>query len=417
MVNRNKERFDIKSELYKGRDAAGTATEVTRICVIGPSKKFFSGVSAYTISLANALSKSNKVSVVTLRNLLPRFLYPGKENVGRQDYTIDFAPDIKTYEGMDWNSPVSWFKAYRFLKQEEPDVIIMQWWTSSVAHMQLFLALVNKLKIKANLVLEMHEIVDPLEQSMLPVRLYSQVLGKLIMRRADALVVHSASVKEQAIQTYYPRGDKVFVIPHGLYDNYFQDCPKETAREELGIKEEFVILCFGMIRKYKGVPYLVEAFNRLPEAIVSHSRLIIAGEDWGDEKGLGTLIGSSPHYRHITYEPKFVPDHLIPKYFSAADVAVLPYLRTSGSGVASLAMAYGKPIITSDLEVTKEWLQGYRGAIFVPAGDSISIAEKLSEIYTQYKAGEVISYDATQGTWDQVAKRYQQVMKQITTVE
>ena len=44
---------------------------------------------------------------------------------------------------------------------------------------------------------------------------------------------------------------------------------------------------------------------------------------------------------------------MIPKYFSAADVVALPYLRTAGSGVANIAMAYGKPIITSDLETMK----------------------------------------------------------------
>ena len=41
---------------------------------------------------------------------------------------------------------------------------------------------------------------------------------------------------------------------------------------------------------------------------------------------------------------------MISKYFPVANVIVLPYLRTAGSGVANIAMAYGKPIITSDIE-------------------------------------------------------------------
>jgi glycosyltransferase involved in cell wall biosynthesis len=144
------------------------------------------------------------------------------------------------------------------------------------------------------------------------------MMGRQIMSRADAFVVHSKKVKEQAIQIYHLRDDQVFVVPHGIYDSYFQECSKESARKALGIGEEFVILYFGMIRKYKGIPCLVEAFNRLPGAIASNSRLIIAGEDWGDEKGLVTMIESSPLKERITYRPEFVPDADVAKYFSAA---------------------------------------------------------------------------------------------------
>ena len=329
------------------------------ISVIGPSKRFFSGLSAYTICLANVLSESNTVSVALLRNLLPKFLYPGKGHLNRQDYSLDFSPKIKTYDGLDWNSPASWMRVYHFLEQQQPEIVIMQWWTSSVVHMQLFLAIANRMKIKAKLILEMHEIVDPLEESIFPIRIYSRIMGRLLMKRVDAFVVHSASVKSQVAQIYHLDEDKVFIVPHGLYDVYHQDYDKRAVMDELGIKEEFVILYFGLIRKYKGVPYLVEAFNKLMPSIAQHSRLVIAGEDWGDETSLADLINSSPYREQITYKPGFVPDDMIPRYFSAADVVVLPYLRTSGSGVANIAMACGKPIITSDLETMRECLAGY----------------------------------------------------------
>src|SRR4030042_5208830 len=154
-----------------------------KICIVGSSKRFFSGPTIHTIFLANALAKHNEVCVVLLRNLLPRFLYPGREHIGRDDYLVDFDPVVDVYDGMDWNSPRTWHGAYRFLKAHQPDTIIMLWWTSSVAHMELFLALANRMKIKANLILEMHEVVDPLEESILPIRLYSRLAGKLITGR------------------------------------------------------------------------------------------------------------------------------------------------------------------------------------------------------------------------------------------
>ena len=337
---------------------------MAKICIVGPSKKFFGGVSVYTIRLANALSVSNDVSVLMLRNLLPKFMYPGKKHVGMPDHNMDLVPEIRTFDGMDWNKPLSWKGAYAFLKKEKPDVIIMQWWTSSVAHMELVLALANRTKLMSRLIIEMHEIVDPLEAGNSVLRFYSRVTGKLIANRADAFVAHSASMKEEMVRIYHISSEKVFVIPHGLYDIYPQEYKREAARNELGIVEPFVILYFGFIRRYKGIPYLIEAFNRLPADIAFRSRLIIAGEDWGDEKDLGTMIKQSPFYKHILFKPEFIPNNAVPAYFTAADVVVLPYMRTSGSGVTSLAIAYGKPIIISDLEYTREALKEYEGAIF-----------------------------------------------------
>jgi len=384
-----------------------------RVCVVGASKRFFSGLTTHTIFLANALAQRNQVSVILLRNLLPRFLYPGRGHIGQTNYLVDFNPEIAVYEGMDWNSPGSWYGAYRFLKRHRPDAIIMLWWTSSVAHMELFVAVANRMKIKTKLILEMHEVVDPLEESILPIRLYSRLAGRMIMKRAAAFTTQSSSAKNQVAQIYKLDERRIFVVPVGLYQDYKRVSDKNTSKKELGIEEEFVILYFGMIRKYKGVSYLVEAFNRLPHDAVQQARLVIAGEDWGDETSLASMIDSSPYKGQITYKPEFVPDALIPKYFSAADVVVLPYLRTAGSGVANIALAYGKPIITSELETMRECLEDYEGAMFTPVGDSATIAEKLKEIYTQYKSGKPMLYNPPQNTWDEIARQYEQIIEQI----
>lgn len=388
---------------------------MTKICIVGPSKKFFGGVSAYTVRLANALAVQNEVTALLLRNLLPKFLYPGKDHVGRYNPALKFVPDIRAFEGMDWDSPLSWSGAYRFLNKERPDVIIMQWWTSSVAHMELLIAWMNRLKSKSRLILEMHEVVDPLEASRPFFRLYSRLTGSLITGMADGFLAHSAVMKEQITRTYRLPEEKVFVVPHGVYDIYAPVYSREAARRELGINEPFVILYFGLIRKYKGVPCLVEAFNRLPEAIAGKSRLIIAGEDWGDEKGLAAMIKQSPYNGQIMFRPGFVPDSGVPLYFAAADVVGLPYLRTSGSGVTSLAVAFGKQVIISDLEETRESLRDYGGAVFVPRGDAPGLAAKIAELYDRKKSGsDTPGYSVPpEKTWEYVAGEYGKIINRV----
>lgn len=389
------------------------STKKAKICVVGPSKRFFSGVSAYTICLTNALAKYNDSSAVLLRNLLPRCLYPGKKHVGRDDYSIEFLPQLAVYEGMDWNSPLSWFKACRFLKRQMPDTIIMMWWTASIAHMQLCLALANRLNIKANLIMEMHEILDPLEETILPVRLYARMSSRLLMSRASGFVVHSPSVKKQLMAKYHIKADRVFVLPHSLYQHYYQDYNKQSLKDDLGIKEDFVVLYFGSMRKYKGIPYLVKAFSALPHDVAQNSRLVMAGEDWGDDNMLTDSIDSSPYQHKITFSPQFVPDDMIPRYFSIADVVVLPYLRTSGSGVANIAMAYGRPIITSDLDVMRECLAGYQGAWFVAVGDFAMIKEKILELYRKQKSGKAMLYQPPPNSWDEIAAQYGEIMSRL----
>lgn len=388
-----------------------------RVCIVGPSSRFFSGITAYTICLTNALSTSYDTSAVLLRKLLPRFLYPGKGQVARSDHRLQFSPTVVLFDGMDWNSPLTWLRAYRFLKKERPQFIVMQWWTSSVVHMQLLLAIANRLSIKARLLLEMHEVIDPLEQTILPVRLYSRIMARLLICMVDRFVVHAKAVKQLVMKVYGLKEDRVSVIPHPLYDVYCTARDSARSRAKLGFSHEFIILYFGLIRRYKGVPFLVEAFNKLPRDMALSSRLVIVGENWGDETGLDELVASSPYATQIMYEPRFVPDETVADYFGACDVVVLPYLRTAGSGVASIAMAHGKPLIISDLEALSESVSGYAGAMLTPVGCSETISQKMIEVHTRWKAGEDLVFASLGNTWDGMPRRYEPIFAQLEAME
>jgi len=386
-----------------------------RVCIVGSSKRFFSGITTHTIFLANALAMRNQVSVILLRKLLPRFLFPGRGRVGKDQYSIDFAPGIEVYDGMDYNSPLSWLRAYRFLKQQKPEVTIMQWWSSSVAHMQLFLKWANSANIKAKMILDMHEVVDPLEESIMPIRLYSRVIGRRLVRGLDAYITHSESAKSQVARTYKIDDDTISVIQMGLYEDYRQPMDKALAKEELGTGEEFIILYFGLIRHYKGVPCLVKAFDLLPSPIASRSRLLIVGEVWDEGELLQELIDSSSYKSQISLVPHYVPDSMIPRYFAAADVVALPYLRAAGSGVAHIAMAYGKPLIVSDVEALRESMADYQGALFFPPGDHSALRDKLLQVREAVSSEKEAYYPPPQRTWDDIAQRYEAVLNKIVS--
>lgn len=383
-------------------------TSNKRICIVGPSKRFLSGISYYTIRLANAMSMEKDVSVVCFRQLLPTFLFPGKCHVGKNISDLNFSPNIPVFDGMDYNNPLTWIQAYSFLKAQKPDIIVLQWWTSSVAHMQLLLKLFAGLLNKPRIIIEFHEVVDPFEESILPIRLYSKITGKLLRKNLDAYITHSESDKELVAKRYSIALEKIHVIPHGLYDQYGELLDIKEARKSLSIKDDFVILSFGLIRKYKGTSYLIRAFEQLPTEIIEKSRLLIVGEIWEDRKELLDQIKASPYYKHITLVDEYVPDDKVNVYFSAADVVVLPYLRASQSGIAHIAMSFGKPVIVSEVGGLKESMAKYEGTFFVPPGDVDSIRKAILNRF-----GERKHYEVPDQKWDRIINCYIELIQTI----
>lgn len=378
------------------------------ICIVGPSKLFLSGISYYTIRLANTMSSKENVSVVCFRQLLPTFLFPGKSHVGKDISDLNFSFGIPIFDGMDYNNPLTWVRAYSFIKEQKPDVIILQWWTSSVAHMHLLLKLFANLINKPKIIVEFHEVVDPFEESILPIRLYSKITGKLLRKNLDAYITHSESDKQLVAKRYAITPEKIHVIPHGLYDQYGELLDTKEARKSLLIKDEFVILSFGLIRKYKGIPYLIRAFEQLPSEVLKNSRLLIVGEIWEDRKELLDQIKSSPYYDRITLVDEYVPDEKVNLYFSAADVVVLPYLRASQSGIAHIAMSFGKPVVVSEVGGLKESMANYEGTFFVPPKDVDSISKAILSRF-----GEKKHYEAPDQKWDRIINCYTELIQSI----
>ena len=378
------------------------------ICIVGPSKRFLSGISYYTIRLANAMSAEKDVSVICFRQLLPTFLFPGKSHVGKNISDLNFSPGIPVFDGMDYNNPLTWVQAYRFLKMQKPDIIVLQWWTSSIAHMQLLLKIFANLLHKPKIIIEFHEVVDPFEESILPIRLYSKITGKLLRRNLDAYITHSESDKQLVAERYSIAPEKIHVIPHGLYDQYGELLDIKAARKNLLINDEFVILSFGLIRKYKGIPYLIRAFEQLPPEILEKSRLLIVGELWEDRKELLDQIKASSFSDRITLVDEYVPDEKVNFYFSAADVVVLPYLRASQSGIAHIAMSFGKPVVVSEVGGLKESMAGYEGTFFVPPGNVDSIKKAILS-----QLGERKHYEAPDQKWDKIINCYIELIQSI----
>ena len=343
-----------------------------KICIVGPGKRFLSGITYYTIRLSNEFSKDHDTSVVTLRKLLPKFMFPGKRRVGKEISKLDFNNKIKVYDGIDWYWFPSILQAIYFINKEKPEYIILQWWTSSIAHTYLLLKFMNKILFKSKLIIEFHETVDPLEDKIFILKLYLKTINRLLFNNLNCYITHSDFDKRFIEEKYKLASDKVFVVPHGSYEHFV----KRRYERRSG---KFNILFFGLLRPYKGVEYLIKAFNKISKDKIDNFHLTIIGETWEDYNLPKELINKSRYKSNITFVNRYVTDEEVDSYFSKADVAVFPYVRASQSGAAHVAISYGIPVIVSKVGGLEYSMSNYKGTLFVEPKKVNQISKKIFE--------------------------------------
>lgn len=89
-------------------------------------------------------------------------------------------------------------------------------------------------------------------------------------------------------------------------------------------------------------------------------QLIIAGEPYGSFEKYQKIIDRLKEKDSIIMSLKYIKDSEVADYFSAADVAVLPYRSATQSGISSVAYHFEIPMIVTDVGGLKETI-GERG--------------------------------------------------------
>src|SRR6516162_2317444 len=159
------------------------------------------------------------------------------------------------------------------------------------------------------------------------------LLNRLTLRiqyqLADHIFVHSDKMKYELIGEFGVQDGRVTVVPFGINNAVPHTCltPSE-ARQRLGIgKDKKTILFFGNIAPYKGLEYLVTAFQQLLTQNDDY-RLIIAGRPKNCPKywaHLRQAIYEDVQGGKVLLRGDYIPDDDTEIYFKAADVLVLPY--------------------------------------------------------------------------------------------
>jgi glycosyltransferase involved in cell wall biosynthesis len=287
----------------------------------------------------------------------------------------------------------------RFRRRADADVVHYQWLTAPTLDSLL-------LPPHRPRVMTAHYILPP-RPSRRQVASARRVFGRM-----DAVVAHSEHGAARLRDEVGLDPARVRVIPHGAFD-YLTRLPKEKPLPtELEGAEGPVILFFGLLRPYKGLDTLLDAFRRLdgPE-------LWIVGNPRMEVEPLRRLADEAPgRVRTLT---RFVDDAEIPAIFRRADVVVLPYREAEHSGVLYTGLAFGKPMVLSAAGGFPEVAE-HGAARLVPPEDPAALAAELSELTADDAAREELAEAARRAaagpySWDEAARRtlalYQELLE------
>ena len=241
-------------------------------------------------------------------------------------------------------------------------------------------------------------------------RAYHKLLYRLMYSLCDRLIIHSESGKEEIIELFRIKREKIFVIPHGDYKFFVpeKNLRKDQAKVALGISRNCkTILFFGAIRPNKGLENILRALPHIKRENPC-IKLLIVGELWENYKRYKTIIEKEDIQDEVFEKLEYIPNQEIALYFTAADVVVLPYSEITQSGILQVAYAFAKPIVATAIGGLNEAVENGRSGYLVPPNDIKALAEKTVEILNDKEKiesmGKYSRYlSDTKYSWDTIA--------------
>ncbi|MBW3585183.1 MAG: glycosyltransferase family 1 protein [Cyanobacteria bacterium 0813] len=245
---------------------------------------------------------------------------------------------------------------------------------------------------------------------------------KTVLETADRVVATSPQEKENMRYLVSSKG-KIDIISCGTDIERFGSIARATARRQLGIAPETkVVLYVGRFDRRKGIETLVRAVSRsaVPKADL---KLIIgggwrAGESDGKERDRIGSIVEELGLSDITSFPGGLSREILPAYYAAADVCVIPSHYEPFGLVAIEAMASGTPVIASDVGGLKYTVVPQETGLLAPPKNEAAFAEALDRLLLDSIWRQQLGHTGrrrveTYFSWDGIGSQLSQLYTQL----
>ena len=363
-----------------------------KIAILSCFYPYRGGIAQFNANLFEELGKEHDVRAFNFSRQYPDFLFPGKTQYVAPE---DEAVPIEAEALLDTADPLSWGRTAKAIRAWGPDLLLVRYWMSWFAPS---LGEVARKMAPGCKVIGILDNVIPHERHW-----FDTPLTRWFLKGLDGAVTLCEEVSRDllALRPDIPHT----VLPHPIYTHFGARIPRGEAERKLGLAPgRKTLLFFGLIREYKGLDILLQAFDLLDESY----QLVIAGEPYGSFDKYRRLIdgGRAPADVHVF--PDYIPDSEVKTYFSAAGLTVLPYRSATQSGISSVSNHFEVPMVVTDVGGLKETV-GERGTGIVceegtPACVAAAIRRYFDDKQLQERLHAGILAEKNRLSWSRFAK-------------
>jgi beta-1,4-mannosyltransferase len=220
----------------------------------------------------------------------------------------------------------------------------------------------------------------------------------VLLRRLDALTAVWIALNPATTRPPSARpGSPIVMIPHGDYRAWFERMPRPAPTPGR-------LVFAGLIRPYKGVEALIDAFTALPDDSLT---LRIIGEPASPDLA-DAIRESSDLDERISHEFRYLADAELAEEIGRAELVVLPYRKMHNSGAALLALSLERPVLVPANEVT-EWLarevgRGWVETFAGPLSPDV-LAGAISRVRETARSDRP---DLSERSWPAIAERHRE---------
>ena len=342
-----------------------------KITIVGPAHPYRGGLASILEILARTFQRrGNEVDLLTFTLQYPSLLFPGES----QTVTTPAPADLHITRCVNTVNPFNWLRVGRRICRQRPDFVLMKYWTPFMAPCFGTIARLARRNGHTRVLCQIdnvehheHHVID-------------RPCNRYFLRSVDGFIYMSEQVHREL--EAYTTGPALF-SPHPLFENFGERVDRSEACVRLGLNPALrYVLFFGLIRDYKGLDLLLEAWALLRrQGRTAGRRLIVAGEFYTSKEPYLRQIADCGLQDEVLLHDHFIPDEEVKYYFSAADFVVQPYKTATQSGVTQIAYQFCVPMVVTDVGGLAEIVpDGRVGYVCAPTVDGVARAiERMYE--------------------------------------
>lgn len=340
-------------------------SDTMKITILGPAHPYRGGLASIMEIMARTFQRrGDEVDIKTFTLQYPSLLFPGESQ------TVATPPpaDLRICRCVNTMNPLNWVRVGRRIRRERPDFVLMKYWTPFMAPCFGTIARIARGNGHTKVLCQIDN-VEPHEH-----HLTDKPFNRYYLHSVDGFVYMSEQVHSEL--RAYSDAPALF-SPHPLFENFGERVERSEACVRLGLDPaNRYVLFFGLIRDYKGLDLLLDAWAQLRRAGRTEGRrLIVAGEFYTAREPYLNRIADNGLQDEVLLHDRFIPDDDVKYYFSAADFVVQPYKTATQSGVTQIAYQFCVPMVVTAVGGLPEIVpDGRVGYVCPPTAEGVAAA-------------------------------------------